>query len=179
MKKIFMSLWLGLFMLSPFAGCQVPDQRPKLTNDALDRKLTTMLRFSVPLIGVDSLASQLASKEPVIVLDTREPKEYEVSHIPGAIHLGYDQWDPSVLDGIAKDAKVVLYCSVGYRSDKMGKKLREKGFTNVHNLYGSIFEWINQGHSLENAEGRSTRKVHTYNEKWSRWVDPTQADPIW
>ena len=54
---------------------------------------------------------------------------------------------------------------------KIGEQLQEAGFTKVFNLYGSLFEWANQDYPLENAEGTVTHKVHTYNKKWSQWVD--------
>ena len=84
-------------------------------------------------------------KEKVILLDTREKKEYEISHIPGAIWVGYNNFKLKRVKEIAKDTKIVTYCSVGYRSERIGEKLQKAGFTDVSNLKGSIFKWVNEG----------------------------------
>ena len=55
-------------------------------------------------------------------------------------------------DGIAKDAPIVTYCSVGYRSGKMAERLQAAGYTNVRNLEGSIFKWANEHRPLVRGE---------------------------
>ena len=52
----------------------------------------------------------------------------------------------------------------------MGKKLKKMGFTKVKNVYGSIFEWANQGYPLVDINNASTNVVHGYSKRWSRWV---------
>jgi len=64
----------------------------------------------------------------------------------------------------------VVYCSVGYRSERIGEKLLDKGFTNVYNLYGGIFDWINNDYPLVDIADQPIQKVHGYNEDWSKWV---------
>ena len=92
-------------------------------------------------------------------------------------------WQEEKLDSLLKDldydSPIILYCSVGYRSEKLGKKLQKKGFTNVKNLYGSIFEWINQGYTVENTKGQTSHKVHTYNKKWSQYVINPDYKLVW
>lgn len=158
-------------------GCtQTPTKRPSVQNPAFDQKLEQLLRFSVPLIGVEELKN---IQREVHIFDTREWPEYEVSHIEGAEYLGYDHFDEKRLADIPKDARIVLYCSVGYRSEKTGEKLRKLGFSNVYNLYGSIFEWVNQGNEIVDASGKKTNRLHTYNKTWSQWVASEKATKIW
>lgn len=105
-----------------------------------------------------------------VLLDTREIKEYQVSHIPGAIWVGFSDFDIKRLAGISKDQVVVVYCSIGVRSETIGKKLKTLGFEKVFNLYGGIFHWVNEGNSVE-ANGRPTTKVHAYNRVWGVWLN--------
>ena len=107
----------------------------------------------------------------VILLDTRERSEYDVSHLPNARWVGYKDFDLSRVADIPKDANVVAYCTVGYRSEKVGEKLQKAGFSNVHNLYGSIFEWVNQGNVVYDNAGKTTPKVHAYSKKWGVWLN--------
>ncbi|MGM0587883.1 MAG: rhodanese-like domain-containing protein [Bacteroidota bacterium] len=47
-------------------------------------------------------------------------------------------------------APVVVYCVIGYRSEKITKQLRQMGY-HAQNLYGGLFEWVNQHHSVVNS----------------------------
>jgi rhodanese-related sulfurtransferase len=176
MRKTLASLF-GLLILGLYSCAQEPpEDRPRLTNDAFDRKLTSLLSFKVPLIGVEELK---AEREKFYLLDTREREEYEVSHIPGAKYAGYRDFDLAELKDVSRDTPVVLYCSVGYRSERIGKRLQKAGFTDVRNLYGSIFEWTNRGYPLENDQGKPVNRIHTYNKSWSRWVEDDAARKVW
>jgi rhodanese-related sulfurtransferase len=155
---------------------QIPANRPGVGNPKFDEKISQLISFSVPTIGVSELKNM---EGEVYILDAREKEEYEISHIPNAIYIGYNKLEKKVLKTIPKDANIVLYCSVGYRSEKIGEKFQKKGFTNVRNLYGSIFEWINQGNEVHDKEGKPTDKVHTYNKKWSQWVEEGKAEKVW
>jgi len=53
------------------------------------------------------------------------------------------------------------------------------GYKNVYNLYGSIFEWVNDGNEVVDKNNKPTDEVHTYNKKWSKWVEEGKAKKIW
>ena len=72
---------------------------------------------------------------------------------------------------IPMDANVVLYCTVGSRSEKIAGKLLAAGYKNVYNLYGGIFEWINERNPVYKRNGVQTSEIHTYDKALSRWVD--------
>ncbi len=146
------------------------------TNPKFEKTIERYISHSVEVIGVDELYQK---KEDYILLDAREINEYEISHIPGSIYFGFDQPDLSSLDQLDKDQPIVMYCSIGYRSEKMAELLEEKGFTNVKNLYGSIFEWGNKSYPLEDINGDSTSKIHTYNRSWSKWVENTSLEKVY
>lgn len=143
---------------------------------AFDAELSKLLHFTIPTMSVEELRRQ---QRDVLIFDTREKAEYNVSHLPGARYLGYDHFEASRLAGISKDARIVLYCSVGFRSEKIGERLKEMGFTQVFNLYGSIFEWVNHGFPIEKSPERTTWEVHAYNEAWSKWVINPKIKMVW
>lgn len=135
------------------------------------------LDYAIPTISVADAYSQ---KETYTFLDARELSEFNTSHIPGAIFIGYDNFDlDAFVLNFKKDEAYIVYCSIGYRSEKIGKKLKNKGFTNVQNLYGSIFEWVNQHRPIEDDKGNITTKLHTYNKKWGKWVIAEDIEKIW
>lgn len=108
-----------------------------------------------------------------ILLDVREPEEHEVSHLNGAVLVAPDaeaeDLVAGVLRGVPKDRKIVLYCSVGVRSAAAATRLVEYGFTNVHNLNGSIFEWANEGHPVYRGN-MQVQEVHPYSARWARYL---------
>ena len=171
LQKLF-SFSLGLLTFFQSACGQNNDSANRLghsQNPKFDQEIATWLSFKVPAIDVDSLRKMPPGS--VFLLDAREPGEYAVSHIQGAINSGYDHFDQTLLDSLDKTRPVVVYCSIGYRSEKIAQKLKKAGFTNVSNLYGSIFEWVNRGYPVVDASGRATPRIHTYNKKWGKWVN--------
>lgn len=124
----------------------------------------------VPRMQTSELAERLKnSQQPKpVLLDVRTKAEFAVSHLAGAIRLkpGADVTGLS----LPKDKPIVTYCSVGYRSAAMAKKLRDAGYSAVTNLEGSIFRWANENRPLV-RENQPTDKVHPYNAVWGRLVD--------
>ena len=178
-----MKRWLQTlaFLISGlFVGCtqNPPAHLPEIKDPAFNNKLISLLRFSTPLMGVEELNRKYGETD-LIILDAREREEYEVSHIPGARFAGYDHFKLEEWKNLPKDQPIVVYCSVGYRSEKIARKLEEQGFSHVYNLYGSIFEWVNRGYQVVDNKGQPTNSVHTYNKDWGRWVTNKTIKKTW
>ena len=124
---------------------------------------------SVPYISVDELTKL---KTQTVLLDTREKAEYQVSHLDKAMHIGFDDFEISkVVRRIEnKNTRIVVYCSLGIRSEIIGKQLLSEGYTSVYNLYGGIFEWANKGEKVYDSKQLQTSKVHAYSKKWSTYL---------
>jgi rhodanese-related sulfurtransferase len=111
-----------------------------------------------------------SSKPSPVILDARAEKEFAVSHLPDAKHAADEKQALQILAQQAKDAPVVVYCSIGYRSSALAQKLKARGYTNVQNLEGSIFMWANEGRPLLRG-GETVSVVHPFDEKWGRLLD--------
>jgi rhodanese-related sulfurtransferase len=170
MHKLQLYILQALFLFGVniiYAQGNIEEPRPPIESKNFNKLLSKMVKEEVPLIGVDTLYKH-ASK--YLILDARELQEYKVSHIEGAKYIGYDEVDFSAVEGLPKDTPIVVYCSIGVRSEHIGDKLESQGFTNVYNLYGSIFEWANRGYELVDNAGYPTKKVHAYNWIWGKWM---------
>jgi predicted sulfurtransferase len=76
-----------------------------------------MSKGSAPKVGAVILnETQLPN---LVYLDAREKEEFDVSHIKGAIFVGYANFDMMNLPVFNKETAIVVYCSVGYRSEKI------------------------------------------------------------
>jgi rhodanese-related sulfurtransferase len=104
------------------------------------------------------------NRPPPVLLDVRTKEEFTVSHLPQARSV-----DPAgELPGdISRNAPVVTYCSVGYRSSQFARRLQQAGFTNVRQLDGSIFQWANEGRPLAGGT-----QVHPYDAAWGQFLKP-------
>lgn len=133
--------------------------------DLLLKKYNTR---SVPYISVQELHSHL---DDYLILDTRKKEEYEVSHIKGAVWVSEKRNDSlPALVNVKKNQPIIVYCSVGIRSEDFGESLQEKGFTNIQNLYGSIFAWKDEGYEVLNHKEQPTDSVHTFSKVWSKYL---------
>ncbi len=110
-------------------------------------------------------------RKKIILLDAREKNEYRESRIPGARQVGYRTFTLKSTARIPKDAVIVVYCSVGYRSARIAEKLKAAGYQKTYNLFGGIFAWANAGFALRDPKGRPTTRVHGYSKDWARWLD--------
>lgn len=141
--------------------------KAQVENGAYNVMLRTLLSHNVNEISVN----ELTKLKDIVLLDAREEAEYKVSHLPSAIHVGYDNFNMDSVKDFDKNENIVIYCSVGYRSEKIAEKLKSAGFTNVSNLYGGIFEWVNQGYRIVESNEKETNNVHAYNKTWGIWLN--------
>lgn len=134
--------------------------------ETLEEAVKSLYKNTVPLASKANLEEWKNAK----VLDSREPEEYEISHLPKAKLVGYDDFDLNAVTSISKDDTVIIYCSVGYRSERIGEKLQKAGFKHVFNLYGGIFNWKNNDGTVVDSNNDTTNRVHTYNKSWSNYL---------
>ncbi len=170
-KQSFYIVLMAAFLTS--CRKQVPEKIIPLNSD-YDNMVRNYLSFTVPTITVD----ELLNKKDYLLIDCRKPEEYETSTINGAINIPNKKIADNMLKKYSKETQIIVFCSIGYRSEKMAKALIKKGYKNTNNLYGSIFEWANRGLPLYH-ETKLTDTIHTYNDKWSKWITNNQLTKIW
>lgn len=109
-------------------------------------------------------------QENVYFLDTRAANEFEVSHIKNAIRVGYDNFSLTSVKDIPKNAEIIVYCSIGARSQDIGEKLKKAGYSNVVNLYGGLFHWANRSYPMVDHKNTRTTRIHGYSKDWGKWI---------
>jgi len=162
-SKILLFLF-GLILLCSYeSGAQ---NNNMVQSKSYNLLLKNLLKHDVSEISIDNLNK---IKNTVLLLDARETVEFKVSHLRNAKYVGYKDFNIDSLHDTNKNQPIVVYCSVGYRSEKITEKLMNAGFTNVQNLYGGIFEWKNKKLDVYDADG-ITNNVHPYNNTWGLWL---------
>jgi len=113
----------------------------------------------------------LRSEGKTVLIDIREPREQQVSMLPGAITEKEFMNDPAKY----KDAVKIAYCTISYRSGKFAQKLQKKGII-VYNLKGGMLAWVHDGGKVFDQNGE-THRIHVYGRKWD--LGPKRYQAVW
>lgn len=159
-KRIFPLLVVSLLLFIELAAQE--------RSVVFEHTLRSLLDEDFPALEAPELKA-LLEEEDIVLLDARALSEYKVSHLKGAIWIGYTDFKASRVEGIERDNKVVVYCSVGYRSEELSRRLQNLGFNQVLNLYGGIFDWHNKGYPIY-ANGERISRIHGYDSLWSKFL---------
>lgn len=160
---------IGLAPLVAGLACVAAEDLPTLQKE-IRQKFP-----EVSQISIEQLQAELREgTDKIILLDAREAREYEVSHLLAArlatnLPLAEQELTELLPAEAPKDRKIVVYCSVGYRSSALAQELTAAGYSNVHNLEGSIFAWANRGLPVFQQD-RGVQQVHPYDESWGRYL---------
>jgi rhodanese-related sulfurtransferase len=174
----FLRTVLFVCLVLVLCGCSesTREKSPPLTDEAKRAAIEKMYAEykksfpEVPEVTVDELIA-LQADGNVVIVDGREPAERAVSMIPDAISKETFEQDIESY----RDSTIVAHCTIGYRSGKYAAELRKKGL-NAFNLKGSILSWVHAGREVVDSEGRPTRRVHVYGEKWNLLPEGYEAE---
>ncbi len=87
-------------------------------------------------------AKALMDSQDVVILDVREPHEFAMGHVPGAINVPMSEITLGCVLPQAPDLKqtVLVYCRSGRRSDVSGRIMAQSGYHDVRNFLG-VIQW--------------------------------------
>lgn len=114
-------------------------------------QLVASAKETVAPITPEELMVKIDNYDEILVIDVREPSEYNAGYIPGAVNIprgviefkvgneGF--WDAAMLYMPLKDDKIILYCKKGSRSILAAQTLEKLGFTNVTYITGGWKKW--------------------------------------
>ena len=144
----------------------------------LDQTLKKHNKNEVPYISATELR-MLQVNNSATILDSRELNEYLVSHIEAALLVGFDKFSMDSISELVgnKNTPIVVYCTLGIRSEVIADKLIKAGYNNVKNLYGGICEWSNKDFKVIDSTQTATKNIHTFSEEWSKWL--INGNPIY
>ena len=109
------------------------------------RDLLTQAKSQITEVDT-AQAQELVEGGEVVVLDVREPDEYEQGAIPGAVHIPRGTLESSVENRITdKAAPVIIHCASGVRSAFAAKTLSDMGYQDVVSMTGGFNKWKDEG----------------------------------
>jgi len=117
-------------------------------------QIVAQARQSIPEITVAQAKEELEQGQASLLLDVREPAEWEKGHIPAAVLAprGMLEWyaDPTTPYAkteltTKKDTRIIVACASGGRSLLAAQTLKQMGYTDVVSMTGGFNEWSKQG----------------------------------
>ena len=100
----------------------------------------TAKEMDVPTITATELKTRIDRQDKFVLIDVREPFEFEISRIPGSKLIPLGEL-PARLSELDSADDIVLHCKMGGRSAKALRILQEAGFRKLNNLQGGITAW--------------------------------------
>ena len=112
-----------------------------LVNDAKSR---------VRQISIDEYRARAERGERLVLVDTREDREWDAGHLPGAIHMSKGTIERDIERAFPdKDMPLVCYCGGGFRSALVCDNLQKMGYTRVVSMDGGFRGWAGRGLPVE------------------------------
>jgi molybdopterin/thiamine biosynthesis adenylyltransferase/rhodanese-related sulfurtransferase len=124
------------------------------------RELLAQAKAQITEIGGAEAEGRL---DNALVLDVREPDEYEQGAIPGALHIPRGHLEGQVEGKIPdKSQPIIVHCASGFRSAFAAKTLKDLGYTNVVNLAGGFNKWKDEGRPWSTPRTLSAEQRNRY-----------------
>ena len=124
------------------------------------QKMLAEARKAVPEITATQAKEQLDNGQVDLILDVREPNEWEKGHIPGAVLAprGMLEWYADPTSSYAKqeitanrNGRIVVHCAAGARSLLAAETLKKMGYTDVVSMAGGFTDWSAKAFPTESA----------------------------
>lgn len=112
-------------------------------------------KAAVKQVDMAALKKAIDKKEDVLILDVREPSEYESGYVPGAINIPRGQLEMKIWkyvgypDKIDTTRKIYVYCATSGRSALAAETLTKLGFANIFLVNMQLDDWKKAGYPLE------------------------------
>jgi molybdopterin/thiamine biosynthesis adenylyltransferase/rhodanese-related sulfurtransferase len=94
-------------------------------------------------IDVDELKRRLDQREPLFILDVRNPEEYQICQLAGSTLIPLPEL-PARFKELDREREIIVHCKSGMRSLKAQHFLQQQGFKRVTNLKGGILAWADR-----------------------------------
>jgi adenylyltransferase/sulfurtransferase len=103
----------------------------------------TPVMIGVPEIGPREVKKMIDEKQPFVLIDVREPHEFQICRIPGSTLIPLGEI-PKRMHELDSASEIVVHCRSGQRSARAVEFLMKAGFQKIHNLKGGILAWSDQ-----------------------------------
>lgn len=120
--------------------------------DAEREQMVRDAKTRITEISPREAIARRARGDDVVYLDVREPNEWNLFHIPGAVHVPLAQVAERVGEAVDRGADVIVYCAGGNRSALAADTMRGMGYEKVASMAEGVRGWMYAGGELEEED---------------------------
>ena len=106
-------------------------------------------RTRIREISAADVKAMIERGDSAVYLDVRETNEWNLGHLPKAVHLPRGNLESKVEALVPRDATVIVYCARANRSALAADTMQVMGYTNVASLAGGWADWMSVGGPVE------------------------------
>ena len=126
------------------------------------RELLAAAKSKIQEVDTQAASEKIASNQ-VVVLDVREPDEFEQGALKNVVHIPRGHLEAQVESKIVdKNSPVIVYCAGGVRSAFAAKTLQELGYSNVLSMAGGFGKWKDEGREWSTPVQLSAEQRNRY-----------------
>jgi len=139
------AILLALGLVLGFAFVAAAQESPPTAQELLKQA-----QAHITEVTPDQVKAAMDKGEGAVILDVREPEEYEAGHLPGAILIPLEVLKSKIRKQVPDTSTTVYaYCRGGGRSAMATWRLQRLGFTNVSSMAGGYLAWVEAGYPVE------------------------------
>jgi rhodanese-related sulfurtransferase len=150
--KHFIRVTVVIFsMIAAACVAAEPAPQPKwMTSPA--KELVDKARAATQQVSIKDLKDAIDANKEMVILDVREPNEYDVAHIPDAINVPRGLLEFSIWTVVPnKEEKIFVYCKTGARAALATKLLNEMGYKNAVAVNTGGVAWVQAGYPVKTS----------------------------
>jgi molybdopterin/thiamine biosynthesis adenylyltransferase/rhodanese-related sulfurtransferase len=127
------------------------------------REILAQAKAEIEEVTSIETRERVDSGDVPLLLDVREPDEWQEGHLPGAFHIPRGNLESRIEALVPdKDREIVVYCASGARSAFAAKSMAELGYTNVSSMAGGFTDWKRNGFPFETPKVLSPEQRSRY-----------------
>lgn len=151
MKSLMMLAVASWFAIGAGLVHAEPAAQPKWMTTPV-KEWVDKARATTKQVTIGELKAAIDGAENMVVLDVREPNEFDVAHIPGAINVPRGLLEFSIWTVVPnKEAKIYVYCKTGARAALATKTLNELGYVNALAVDTGGVAWVKAGYPVQTS----------------------------
>src|SRR5436305_8817981 len=127
------------------------------------RELLKETKSQIREVDTAGAEEAITASPGTVVLDVREPDEYEQGALPGAVHLPRGHLESKIETQVSdRSTPIVIHCASGVRSAFGAKTLQELGYTDVVSMSGGFNKWKDEGREWVTPRTLSSEQRNRY-----------------
>jgi rhodanese-related sulfurtransferase len=100
-------------------------------------------------VSPEEVRDMLARSDSAVYLDVREPNEWNLGHIPGAVHLPRGHLESKIEALVERDKRVIVICARGNRSALAALTMKQMGYEKVASMARGMSGWSDIGGDID------------------------------